>query len=59
MINVTLDENGDVLYRCVRCGKATRVKMEWSASPLWEFFNGQAILVMVGHVKEDHNGVRT
>jgi hypothetical protein len=56
MINVTIAENGNIVMRCANdgCGKFTTVEASWGVSPFWDMFCGQAILMMLGHIRREH-----
>ena len=56
MINVTLESNGDVTYKCAAflCDVKTKVPKTSAASSFWEVFHGHAVLTMIGHAEAVH-----
>lgn len=59
MINVSIMEEGDVKMSCTKCGKTTVVKRSWADTPFWDMYIGQALLVQLGHLANDHDVIRT
>lgn len=54
MITVKILSNGDVEYRCDRCGIHKVVEMHDTQSVFWDMHNGLAILSMLGHFQAIH-----
>ncbi len=54
MIEATITHEGDVMYRCNKCGIHTIVKIHDTESVFWDMHNGLAVLAMLGHYKATH-----
>lgn len=55
MITVSILDNGNVEYRCNKCGLPTVVEIHDSESVFWDMHNGLAILAMLGHYRTTHD----
>lgn len=54
MIVVSILDNGNVQYRCDKCGLFNVVEIHDTESVFWDMHNGLAILAMLGHYKANH-----
>jgi hypothetical protein len=56
MINVSLEKNGDVVYKCgaFLCDMKTVIPKSAAQSMFWEVFHGHAVLAMIGHAESVH-----
>jgi hypothetical protein len=58
VINVSIGDDGNIHYECSECTHYQIIPIEWANSPFWDMYNGEAILSMLGHLREGTHDVR-